>query len=90
MIFKGVSFISVLNSSHCYSSFTLKTKGGSDVIKFKGLRVTDALRWIARCDKEKFVGCIGVDQALLCFTSKACKMQSQLTLTQVKHTCVSF
>ena len=81
MILKGVSFIFVLNSSHCYSSFTLKTKGGSDVIKFKGLS-----HWCIEVDrqigKEKFVGCVGVDQALLCFTLKAGKTQSQLTLTK--------
>lgn len=48
MTFKDRSFIFVLNSSHYGSLFTSKSKGRSDIVKFKGLRVTDALRWIAR------------------------------------------
>lgn len=51
MTFKDVSFILVLNSSHYYTIFTLKTTGGSGVIKLKGLRITDALEWLARFDK---------------------------------------
>lgn len=55
MIFRDVSFIFVLNSSHF--SFTLKTEGGSDVSKLKGLS-HQCIEVDSRFDKEKFVGLV--------------------------------
>lgn len=57
MIVRDVSFIFVLNSSHCHFPFPLKSEGGSDVSNFKGMS-HQCIEVDSRFVKGKFVGLV--------------------------------